>query len=52
MMPFKSVLAAAVKLIVASVKHPNTDKEIVVLDDSSVEVVLADQPRQRPAAAH
>lgn len=38
MVPLRSFLPAAFKLIVASFRHPNSDKEVVVHDDNRVEV--------------
>ncbi len=43
MVPLVSWLPAAFKLIVASIRHPNTDKAIIVNSDKSVDIVPANQ---------
>jgi len=50
-MTIASVLSAAAKLVLASLRHPNTDKKIVVHANRHVEVVPADTPDSRHAQA-
>jgi hypothetical protein len=50
MIPLASVPQAVFKLVVASFRHPNSDKEIIVREGRRVDVKSIRPPQDRPEA--